>query len=392
MLRWRSVPAIALILSAVLVPTASRAAEPFRYPDQKHGRGELRHINGLPVLVVQGTPKEIGEQVAILGVKPAARLLDYPKDFLNRVYLGWTWPALVRQGKAMLKQFPPDHLAEMEAIATASGFDRDYVVAANTMFDIKKLFACSSITIDANRSATNGPLFGRNLDFPSFGYLQDYSLVTIYRPTGKHAFVSVGFPGVVGCLSGMNDAGLALAVLEVYAVKDGEARFDPSGTPYGLCYRRLLEECTTVAEAEQLLRKMKRVTMTNLAICDRSGGAVLEVTPKHVARRAPDGNICACTNHFCSADLKPAKLEDLFDTMERYESLQKICRRKPKLDLADVQEGLHAVNQREHTLQTMIFEPAALRLHLAFGKCPSSALPVKRLDLAPLFREGHGKE
>jgi hypothetical protein len=33
----------------------------------------------------------------------------------------------------------------------------------------------------------------------------------------------------------------------------------------------------------------------------------------------------------------------------------------------------------------MVFEPAELKLHLAIGACPTSALPMKTLDLSPLF-------
>ena len=89
------------------------------------------------------------------------------------------------------------------------------------MFDLKKSLACCRAADRPNRSATGNVLFGRNLDYPSLGYAHEYSLVTVYRPTGKHAFASIGFPGLVGCLSGMNDAGLSLGVLEIYAVKRG---------------------------------------------------------------------------------------------------------------------------------------------------------------------------
>ena len=34
-----------------------------------------------------------------------------------------------------------------------------------------------------------------------------HSLVTVYRPEGKHAFVSIGFPGLVGCVSGLDGQG-----------------------------------------------------------------------------------------------------------------------------------------------------------------------------------------
>src|SRR5207244_11812823 len=59
------------------------AAEPFRLPEQKHGQGELKYINGLPVLMVEGTPEAIGEQAAFLAVKPAQRMLSYPQDVLR---------------------------------------------------------------------------------------------------------------------------------------------------------------------------------------------------------------------------------------------------------------------------------------------------------------------
>jgi len=56
-------------------------------------------------------------------------------------------------------------------------------------------FGCSSLLIEPSRSATGGPLFGRNLDFYGRGILHKYSLVAVYRPDGKHAFAAVTFPG-----------------------------------------------------------------------------------------------------------------------------------------------------------------------------------------------------
>ena len=52
---------------------------------------------------------------------------------------------------------------------------------------------------------------------------------------------------------------------------------------------------------------------------------------------------------------------------------------------------LNDVNQGPWTIQTMIFEPNTLKLHLALGK-KSSALPMKLLELAPLFKGSRGKD
>ncbi len=312
---------------------------------------------------------------------PLQKLFNFPRDMVKKEGAEALWPLLIATAKSMEPQFPPDHLKELDALAKAAKVDRDLALFGNTFPDISKAAGCSSLIVGKERSRTGGPLFGRNLDYLTMGYLEQYSLVTVYRPRGKHAFASIGFPGMIGCLSGMNDAGLALAVHEVRKTKDGSVSLDPKGIPYTLAFRRLLEECTTVAEAEKLLRGMKRTTMLNLAVCDKDGGAVFEITTKNVVVRPPEADVCTCTNHFVSKELGTGV------HCERLPKLDAVRDAKAKLGLAEVAKKLDAVNQGAGTLQTMIFEPAALKLHLAIGKCPSSALPLKEIDLGPLFEK-----
>lgn len=379
MTRLRFAPALALAYTLLLAALAC-AADDSRYGDARHGKGELKHVNGLPVLVLEGTPEEMGEDTAVLTKEALKKLLPFPKEMVKRENAEATWPLLVALARSMEPRFPPDHLKELDALAKKGGADRDLALFGNTYPDISKMAGCSSLIVGKERSATGGPLFGRNLDYPTLGFLHEYSLVTVRRPKGKHAFASVGFPGMVGCLSGINDAGLALAVHEVHSTKDNSVKLDPKGVPYTLAFRRLLEECTTVAEAEKLLRDMKRTTMLNLSVCDKDGGAVFEITTKNVVVRKPDEDIVACTNHFCSKELGTGV------KCNRLPKLDASRAAKEKFGLADMAKKLDAVNFADGTLQTMVFEPAALKLHLAIGKCPSSALPLKEIDLAPLFK------
>ena len=93
--------------------------------------------------------------------------------------------------KALAPQIPADHRAEIRAFAKQAGIEDqwDIGVLGNVMVDIYRGgFACSSIIVDAEHSTTKGPLFGRNLDFYTLGLIDDYNLVTVHRPTGKHAF------------------------------------------------------------------------------------------------------------------------------------------------------------------------------------------------------------
>jgi hypothetical protein len=375
----RRTPLIHTIAALVILGAAGARAEPYRYPEGRHEGGELKYVGGLPVLTVEGTPEQMGRQQAALTAEAAHRILEYPRELLGRV--GWEdrWTKLLERGRLLAAQIPPQHLVELNAFAEAAGLDRDVLVGTNAMVDTYRGgFGCSSLIVEPERSVTGAPLFGRNLDFFNLGILHKYSLVVVYRPEGKRAFASVSFPGMLGCFSGMNDAGLAVAVHEVFLSRDRSGLFNARGAPYTFCFRRILEECATVEEAEALMRSMPRTTLLNLAVCDRARGAVLELTPKNVVLRPSEEGICVCTNHFRTKPLATLTLSP------RHWQLSK-ARRLAQLGVADVAAKLHEVNMGRLTVQTMVFEPGPLKLHLAFGSVPASALPLRELELAGLL-------
>ena len=68
----------------------------------------------------------------------------------------------------------------------------------------------------------------------------------------------------------------------------------------------------------------------------------------------------------------------------RYAILEQATER-PTFDLADVAKLMHAVNQGEDTIQSMVFEPVPLRLHVGLGQGPVTARPLKAIELTPLM-------
>jgi len=358
--------------------TASQASEPFRFPEATHGKGKLQYINALPVLIVEGTPEEIGEQIGILAVKPAPGILNILHDFLKLRGMEKTWPWLVKVGSLMAAQFPPDHLKEIDAAAKASGFDRDTFIVLHTVYDIVKISGCSTLYVEPDRSATGTLLLGHNLDFYAISNVYDYSLVIVCKPQGKHAFASIGFPGLFGCMSAINDAGLCLVTNEVTSTSDGSPKYDLKGVPLILAFRRIMEECTTVDEAEKFVRALHRTSTINLTVCDKKEGRIFEVTPKNVKVRPADKGLGMCTNHFRSKELATNMDCWRYDVLLKTQDLKTVNRQ-------DIAKKLDEANQRESTIQTMIFEPATLRLDLAIGKGPTSAKPLKTLELATLL-------
>jgi hypothetical protein len=372
-IRW--LPVILLFVASVV-----RAEEARLFTEGRSGNGELKYINDVPVLILSGTPEEMGKQRAILCGKTAKQIINYPQMLLNRSNHSNQMSRYLEMSKAISKQLPEDYKIELCASADAAGIDRDQGILANTMMDIYRSVACSSLIVDAERSATKGPLFGRNLDFYTFGILDPYSMVTVQRPQGKHAFATVGFPGLCGCLSGMNDAGLSLAVHESFLSRDRASMFNPNGMPYTFCFRQILEKCTTIEEAEQMLRATPRTTPFILTVCDAKHSVVLEATTKTVAARHGNNGICVCTNHFRTPELAVVKLCDRYPKLVQAENFDH------PFTVSDVAKKMNEVSMGKMTVHTMVFEPAAVRLNVAIGACPSSALPMKALELKPLFQ------
>src|SRR5262245_42301969 len=137
----------ALLCCLVLLPGLARAEKEFRFPAAKNGQAELKYVNGIPVLVVSGTPKEIGAAVGKLALAPGKRVLNYPRELLKKFGADGSWAVFRAGGRGLFKQFPKDYAEELEAMVAAAKADRDLVIAGNTFFDLKKIVACSAVVV-----------------------------------------------------------------------------------------------------------------------------------------------------------------------------------------------------------------------------------------------------
>jgi predicted choloylglycine hydrolase len=367
---------IVIVFALALTLTASALAQsPFQ--EAKHGAAELKFVSGVPVLTVSGKPAEIGEQIGVLVGKNAPDLIPVLNNFLRAVKLKDAYPALKTAAANLKTSFPADHRTEIEAIAQASGYEPDMVYFVNSVYDLSSGMGCSTLLVEKNRSSTGAPLFGRNFDWvPSEG-LPQRTLVLMAKPEGKRAYVSVTLAPITGVISGMNDAGLCVTINEVrMSQSKDQSKVDWNGVPTLMAFRRVLEECTTIAEAEKLLRGMKRMSTACMSICDPSGGAVFEITPKNLIVRNGENGVCCCTNHFCTEELCAGN-----KTCPRLDKLVKAQKTEDKLGVSEVFDRLHEVNQKNSTMHSMVFEPTTKTLHLKIGDGKESATTMKAVKL-----------
>jgi isopenicillin-N N-acyltransferase like protein len=372
-------PVCALILLLIAL-SASAGQRPF--PEAKSGKGELKYVNEIPVLTVQGSPEEIGAQFGELALKPAKKpLIGRVDSYMKQI--GWQdqFPKMLKFSWMVYGNFPKANQIELTTACKTAEVDKDLLTALNAIPDLAKMGGCSTLVVGPNRSATGGPLFGRLLDWPPFEELPEHTLVMLCRPNDKHAFAAITFPVLLGAISGMNDAGLSLAINEIYAAKDESKRQNLAGTPMLFLFRKILEECTTIEEAEKVLKANGRTTWFCLTVCDKKEGCVFEVTPRSVVRRDAIKDVCCCTNHFRTDELCVST------KCSRYPKLEELQKADGKFGVAEIAKALDSVNQGAGTVHAMVFEPKERVLHVSYGVGGKSATtkPLTKLDLGVLF-------
>ena len=364
---------------AFLVVPFSVAAEPKTFPEAKHGKGELRYLDGVPVLTVRGTPTEMGEQFGKLAIAGAPDLGGLHERFLKDSKQEKTYGAIIFAATKLKPRFPAHIATEMQAAAKASDRELSLLLFANTIADLSSGLGCSTIVVEPERSATGGPLFGRNFDWIPTKGISDHTLVVVYKGEGKRAFAAVTICPISGVISGMNDAGLSLTINEIsIRMTKDKADFNWKGIPLLMSFRRVLEECDGRGGRETT-REMPRTTTCCLTLCDKK--ARYSRSPPEPSPHARE-RVCCCTNHFRTDKLS---VEDKCWRYERLAPLQ--AKNGPKVGVKEILSKLDEVQQGRSTLQCMVFEPAERVLHLAYGEGNATKLKPHRLELGKIFDE-----
>ncbi len=370
--------------AAVMVGRTTRSLlSTARAPEWREGSvpgGTLAIVGGHPLLKLSGSRYRMGLAHGTL-VRDQAR---YLKDHYLEAFYGSPAkrPVFAAGARVLEPHLSRGFRDELQGLATGTGISAEDTLLIHTFLDIHKLFLCSTISVPRPQRE-GGPIVGRNLDFPGMGVAHRYGSVCVYRARGRHATVSVGWPGFIGTLSGMNETGLVLAMMVVYGVEDTE-----EGMPFAALFREALETQSTVDGVEEFLAATRRTCSNNVLVCEPGGkSAILEIRPSLVRRRATERGCLYSTNHFLEAGRgsilhDPVRLPSLY----RYYRLKMFAeRRKGELDVEQVKRGLRAVSSRWLNLQAMVFEPARRRMEVSMGNRPATKGPYVPLTAELLF-------
>jgi len=327
----------ALVAAALLgacAPSRPAGAPAAAAPDPKvETFGEVRRLgpswvgpvvppgseNGILVGRFAGAPYDLGLAFGRL-TRPWIRSQETHLDTLfTALIAGGLKRSFIRQLSAfrlrsLPDEIPPDLLVSIagladgyEPVPPASGWN-----AWRRMLDLHALHDVSQRFVDAPalaaactgflaRTPDGGVLLARNFDFEGGDVFDRQKLVSVVRPDGKIPYLSVGFSGMLGVVTGFNREGIGVAL---QAIAGGETA--GSGEPVTLLLADVLRNESTFDGAVERLRRGKVFVSDLILLADAKSGriAIVEKSPSAFAVRETSGAWLGATNEAEDAAVK----------------------------------------------------------------------------------------
>ncbi|MGH7440992.1 MAG: C45 family autoproteolytic acyltransferase/hydrolase [Polyangiaceae bacterium] len=328
--------------------------------------------HGLREVFLEGTPEAVGaEHARALGDRMSEGEAALWREYERRVPWWIARVGLLDWGRLRfraLDQGVPEPLRR-ELAGEALGFVPDpfsdrmatyqRLLFLYSLYDLSlplersPLIGCTTFALGKGMTADGHPLVGRNFDFEAGEWLDRDKVVFLVREAGTIPFASVGWPGFVGVVSGMNAEGV---VAVVHGGRGGTT--SARGTPVAFSLRQVLARAHDTPEALDLLASQDVLVSHIVFVADAAGRfAVVERAPGVPAFVRSSDQSMAVTNHFTgplAGDPANLRVEQTSTTLAR---------------LARAQELLAGAGARSATPATVL---SMLRDHRCAGDpdCP----------------------
>jgi isopenicillin-N N-acyltransferase-like protein len=219
-------------------------------------------------------------------------------------------------------------------------------------------------------------------------------VVTIARPDGRIAWAGVGWPGLLGVVTGINAEGIAVLVDPARTV---DVRVTRTARPVALLARTVLEQARTLDDAIKLIESSATLGSAVFAVVDGTSGKWVQIerTPsKAIVERNPRSPALGdvLTTNALSGDPENDRAKRMLATQRRVERAAKLLR-APLGDVAAMAAilrdrrapddsprapGHRGAIDDGRAVQTVIIDPALLVLWVGD---PRAAGRMRALDL-----------
>lgn len=275
-------------------------------------------------------------------------------------YLNFLKYLTIIYNRDLRKNIPQEYLEEIYAASRGCSSEFSYIGDAydrqlnyHAAHDLGHamqeymLVGCSSFAVWDTLSADSSLLVARNFDFWVGDDFARNKLVTFCYPEKGYRFASVGWAGMSGVLSGMNEKGVTVTLNAAKSVPPGASK-----TPVSIIAREILQYAANIDEAYTIALKLDAFVSESLLIGSAEDGkaAIIEKSPKSTILYSPEGNKIISTNHYQSPEfLADEDNKDAIAAIEgshsqyRFRRIEELIASKQRLNSSDAASIL-----REH--------------------------------------------
>lgn len=217
---------------------------------EREGNGYLELEQQQLILHLKGTPYEMGFQHGKLLKDKIKKNIGSIVDVgLNNERGKTRLEEFKKALPQMMKFISQDIIDELHGLADGSEIPYDKILLVNLF---PELFHCTGIIAKGEATQDRNLYHVRVLDYILAKNLQSTAVLMVVEPTGKHAFLNVGYAGFVGSVTGMNHE--KISVGEIGGLGYGYWE----GVPMAFLIREILEKASTFEQAEEILRTSAR--------------------------------------------------------------------------------------------------------------------------------------
>lgn len=193
---------------------------------------------------------------------------------------------------------------------------------SHLFMDSVLLSRCTAFGAWGDATENGHMLTGRNFDWEAARAFEKERVLVFFRPEKGLAFLSLSWGGMVGAVSGMNEAGISVTI-------NGANGKPPSrvGTPTSIVVRQVLQYAGNLDEAVAIVSNAHVFVSEHFLIGSQSDNrfVVIEKTPAQTAVREGSNSVIICSNHFITKTQQsiPENLEYMIEgtSLSRYDRM-----------------------------------------------------------------------
>lgn len=347
-------------------------------------------VNGeahVPVVVVRGTPYEMGWQLGQL-------TRNEMQEFVPRALVGITRelkvsPEAMREVWARSAAYGDDRVEqELAGLADGSGVPLSTLEATHAV-PLLMPYSCSSIAAWGDATVDGHLYQTRNLDWSLEVGAHDFPVIVVYLPKNGTPHVVPSFAGVIGAHTGMNARGIVLAEMGDAAAK--EMPYQVHAPHFTVFFRTMLYDADSLTRALDIFNAQPMTKRYHFVFGDGQAEKRAVKIRAH-SPEPPNRRVVVWNDNDPSDEFAPNVLSCVVYNDEGRGAFPTLKKESGKLDGEKLIQLANRIPIKGGNVVNTVYDATGLRLWVSYAKGKQEAYkrPYVFLDLKKLDADHDG--